>query len=267
MEKVIHKVIIFLLLFVNYLPAAFEIQLINPENIACGSIVSILPGGLNYSTILDEYGINLRASYTSLFGINELAYKSACFSWNHNMQNGYSLRLNAFGDEVYNESQVSAGYARKINPQIRVSVNLNIYNLSIKNYYKAWCFGAGVGGIFNLTEKLKMSLLYNNINGAKLKNGEPLPRLFCAGFKWELHQKVDLMGEFYKDTEYPFITRMGTKIKVVKHINGMAGVQFEPNRFSYGVCCYWGGIKINVAYKSHFDLPSTLYFGCHISIK
>lgn len=250
------------------LHSAFEVQMIEPQNIACGSVVSVLPGGLNYSTIMDEYGINMRASYVNLFGINELAFKSATIFWNKDMQNGFGCRVSSSGDKGYNESLLSLGYARKIKERISLSLGINWYNLAIYKFYRTNSLAFDIGSIFHLTKNFSMSLFYKNINKASLwKYGEPLPQLFCSGLRWKVHQRIDLISEIYKDMDYPFITKIGTKVEIIKHIKGFAGVQLNPDRYSYGICCYWKNLEISAAYQSHFELPQTIYFGCKFSIK
>ena len=261
-----HFLSFFLLL--SSLQAAFEIQMVNPGNIACGGIVSILPGGLNFATVMNDYGVNIQANYSNLYGISALSCKTATISWNRNLKNGYGLRLNSNGDELYNESQLSMGYARKIREPIILAIGVNLYNLKIKDFYTARGLGFDIGTIFKFTEDLSISLLYKNVNNAKLKeNQENLPQIFCSGIKWRLHNKMDIVGEIYKDTEYPFITRLGTRIKIINFISAMAGIQFEPDRYSYGINCGWKGLDIYAAYRSHLDLPPTFYFGCKLSIK
>ena len=125
-----------------------------------------------------------------------------------------------------------------------------------------------LSSIFYVTKNLSISLLYRNVNGAKLwENGERLPQVFVFAASWRVYSRVELLSEIYKDTAYPFVTKFGTRIKIIPHIYGMVGVKFSPDRYSYGLCCFWKALEISAAYQSHFDLPHTIYFGCKISIK
>jgi len=91
--------------------------------------------------------------------------------------------------------------------------------------------------------------------------------VFSTGFHWTVYEKIRLMGEIYKDTEFPFVTRVGTVVKMIDHIHAMAGIQLKPDRYSYGLSCSWRCLQISATYRSHFELPHTIYFGCKMSIK
>ena len=268
MKAIIFRIVLILLVIGIPLAAAFEVQMINPNNIASGNIISILPAGLNFATLTAEYGLNFRASYTKLFGINELGYRSANLSWNRNRNYALGLRMYSFGDKFYNESQISIGYAHKFQEKITVAAGVNTFNLSIKDYYRTWSLALDLGGIFYLWDNLAISLLFQNVNGAQLwKNGEPLPRVFCSGVKWNPISKILLAAEIYKDTMYPFITRFGSQITLIKNIDVLAGMQFNPDRYSYGLSFEWKALEVSAAYRSHLDLPHTIYFGCKLAIK
>ncbi|HMA62157.1 MAG TPA: hypothetical protein VKP78_05850 [bacterium] len=268
MKAIFLRVVLILVVFGIPLSAAFEVQMINPSNIASGNIISILPAGLNFATLTEEYGLNFRANYTKLFGLNELAYKAVNLSWNRNQNYALGFRMYSFGDKFYNESQISVGYAHKFQQKITVAVGVNTYNLSIKDYYRTWSLALDAGSIFHLRDNLAISLLFQNVNGAQLwKNGEPLPRVFCSGVKWNPIPKILLAAEIYKDTIYPFVTRFGSQLTLVKNIDVLAGMQFNPDRYSYGLSFEWKTLEVSAAYRSHQDLAHTIYFGCKLAIK
>jgi len=247
---------------------AFEVQMINPENTSCANIVSLWPGGLNFATIMKAPGVNFRIAYTNLYGLQELSYQAFNITWNRKNNYGFGCRVNTFGDKLYRESLIATGYTKSIYNRIHVSLGLSYYLIDIQNSYKTWSIVADLGGLFEITPNITASILYKNINNGHLKvSHEPLPKIFASGISWQVNKSIELGAEIYKDILFPFSTKFGAKINIFSHVKINSGVQFDPNRYSLGFSFYWKNFEINTGYRTHLNLPSTLHFGCHISIK
>jgi hypothetical protein len=247
---------------------AFEIQMVNPTLIARGGIISIHPGSLNPSAILENDGFCFRSDYTNLFGIKGLHSWDANIEWGKYRLVGIGLHTNACGNDLYQESMLSLSYCRSIKEVISVGGSAVCYNVAIAGDYDSYrAIGISIGSKFFVSDDLRLALLFQNVNAPKLyKDSNDIPETFTFGVQWFPHSKIELNAELYKDTIFPFSTRFGIVIEIFKGVRGLVGVQLNPERYSGGISCKWRNIQFDAAILHHAVLPYTYYFGCGVRI-
>ncbi len=255
-----------LLLSYSVAQGAFEIQTVDPTAMACGNIVCLQPGSLNPATHLEQKGWEVGASYTNLFGLKALQCWNLSLYGSYGRKQGGALLVSSLGNKNYQENSYTLGHAYRIHRRMTMGVSLSGYGLSVVGYSKSWSCGLNVGAKLYLHETLNAAILYQNVNNPKVyQGGEPLPQSFCLGVQWYAHPRLECDLEIFKDTLYPFITRAALKLEFIQNIIGMAGVQLNPDRFAAGFSCRWKGLGFSAALFHHQALPSTFYFGCHLS--
>lgn len=259
-----------IILIFMYLPlfSAFELQMLNPEFIALGGIVSIHPIGLNPATSAHGYGLTLSTNYTNLFGIKDLHCWDYAMNFKPGEKYGYSCKVNSVGNNVYRENTYIFGISRKFRKKISIGISLSYYDLMIKDFQRNGSFGINLGADMKLTDNLQASLLFININRPKIcNNQEMLPEFFAIGLHWIALKRINLNAELYKDTLYPFTTKFGAELLIHSNIAVLLGTQLDPDRFSAGISCRIKNLKFNSAILHHQQLPYTYYFGCNLNIK
>ena len=259
---------ILLLCFVYKLNAAFELQTFSSESIATGGIISTTVFGNNPAIIDDNYKFLVSSNYSNLFGIKELHCWDfgALYRWGE--YNSISIKANSVGNDIYQENTYQIGFARKLELPISLGVSVSLFDLSIVEFDKERAVGVNLGVCYFLTEKLFVSTLYGNVNAPKICNGkEELPQYYAIGLNWEIIPRIEIKGELFKDTIYPFNARFGTAIKLHNNINFFTGLQTNPDRFSSGISIQLFNVKFTSSMQTHLKLPETYYFGCQFYIK
>jgi len=170
-----------------------------------------------------------------------------------------------FGDDLYNEQQISAGYSNKF----------GIASLGIKaNYvqYHAEGFGTkgvvafSVGGIAQLTNQLSVGAHITNINQPEIASleHEHLPTLLNVGISFSPSEKVFITTELEKDLDYKATWKGGIEYKAHKKVlirtgfnvypaAGFFGVGFKPKKFTLDYAFRYlpatgGGHQATIAY-------------------
>jgi hypothetical protein len=150
-----------------------------------------------------------------------------------------------FGDDVYSEQIISAGYGN----------TFGLASLGIKvNYiqYRAEGFGSkgllsiSAGGIAQLTPKLSIGVHIVNVTQQKISNEygrEYLPTILVAGVGLKASEKVFVVTEIEKDLSYASNIKAGLEYMPNKKFavrtgfnsypsSGFAGLGFKPKKFT-----------------------------------
>lgn len=247
--------------------AAFEMQVLNPSFIARGGIISIHSGSLNPAATLENQGIKFRVDYSNLFGIKGLRHSDFNVGWGNNNKRGAFLYVNSLGSQIYQENTYGIGYCHLIRKVIALGLLVKYYDLTIAGYDRAGTIGLTFGSKFYMNDIFRMSLLFQNVNAPKICNkSDALPESFTFGIQWIPDSRVEIDGEIFKDTIFPFSTRVGVKLAIFQGLFGLLGIQLNPDRYSGGISCYWNSFQFDVAILHHIVLPYTFYFGCSYKI-
>ncbi|HPC36678.1 MAG TPA: hypothetical protein P5268_07330 [Candidatus Marinimicrobia bacterium] len=246
--------------------AAFEIHQASPVIIAGGGTISVLPDGSNPATLIEKSGLSTSCDYSNLYGIKNLQIWEIGLFYNHHSKTGFALRLSTLGNPVYQEKTIGFSCARRILPLISLGATVNYYDLTISNYPRTGTVGLNCGLKLFPDSTLGFAILFENINAPKIcDRQEPLPQVFAFGWQWKPIRRGDLSGEIFKDTRFPFTWRSGIRFEVFTGCNLLAGVQFNPDRFSGGLELSWHKFQIALAFLHHPTLPYTVYYQCGLN--
>lgn len=160
-----------------------------------------------------------------------------------------------FGDDVYSEQFVSAGFANKIG---KTSLGVRIGYLQ----YRAAGFGTrgalsiNVGGITQLTPKLTIGAWIQNINQPKINfnDTEKAPVKLLAALAFKPADKFLLTTEIEKDVLYQPLWKTGMEYWIHKKIAARMGFNINPGSAFFGVGFQSWRIKIDYALQSFTTL-------------
>lgn len=173
-----------------------------------------------------------------------------------------------FGDELYSEHIVSAGYANQ----------LGLASLGIKvNYiqYRADGFGAksvvsiNFGGIAEITPLISIGAYIVNINQPKLStvDEERLPVKLVSGVQFNPSEEILLVVEIEKDINYDPTLKSGIEYVIHQKIKVRTGFNLGPNSIHGGVGYYTSRLNVdyalqyNHALKTQFQISSGYKLG------
>jgi len=142
-----------------------------------------------------------------------------------------------FGDDLYNEQLISAGFANKF----------GITSLGLKvNYiqYQAQGFGTrramsiDFGGVTQLTDVITISASISNLTQSKLNfenEKEALPTRLTAGLTFRLSEKILAATELEKDLLFPVMWRTGLEYEFKSKFFARTGFNLQPTSGFFGL--------------------------------
>ena len=162
-----------------------------------------------------------------------------------------------FGDDLYNEQIISAGYSNQF----------GIASLGLKlNYIQYRADGFGVrsalslnfGGIAQITPLFLVGAYIVNLNQPKLStvDKERLPTKLVVGMSFKPGEKVFIATEIEKDLEFDPTLKAGIDYQLHKKIYFRTGFNFHPNAAFFGIGFVVKKIKIDYSLQYSSILTS-----------
>lgn len=156
-----------------------------------------------------------------------------------------------FGDDVYSEQFISAGFANKIG---KTSLGIRVGYLQ----YRAVGFGTrgalsiNVGGITELTSKLSIGAWIQNINQPKINfsDAEKAPVKLLAALSFKPVDRFLLSTEIEKDVLYQPLWKTGMEYWIHKKIAARMGFNINPGSAFFGIGFQSWRIKVDYALQS-----------------
>ena len=145
------------------------------------------------------------------------------------------LGLFRFGDDLYNEQILTAGYSNSFGlASLGVKVNLIQYN--IKGFGSKSAVTASFGGIAKLTERLFLGAHIVNINQPKLSSldEERVPTILIAGILTKVSDNVTVTAELEKDLDNKAAIKAGVEYRILKKFYARTGIRIQPNAGFFG---------------------------------
>lgn len=149
-----------------------------------------------------------------------------------------------FGDDLYNEQQLSTGYSNKFGIA-SLGVKLNYVQYHAEGFGTKGVITISVGGIAQLTEQLSIGAHITNINQPEISSleHEHLPTLLNVGIGFRSSEKLFITTELEKDLDYKATWKGGVEYKAHKKIMlrtgfnaypaaGFLGIGFKPKKFT-----------------------------------
>jgi hypothetical protein len=145
---------------------------------------------------------------------------------------GFSLFR--FGDNVYNESVVSAGYSNRFG-LAALGVRVNYIQYQAEGFGTKGVFTVGMGGIAELTPRLLLGAYITNVNRPEISNdGDRVPALLNAGIALTPTPNVLIAAEVQKDLDYEATWKAGLEYTFHKKFSARTGFNLKPNASFFG---------------------------------
>ncbi len=201
---------------------------------------------LNPATIAQLQQSSISLSYTpSIFEIPELSSTTIISAIPTEYGNiGASFTTN--GISLYREMIGTLTYAKNFDGQYNVGVNINLQNLTIKNYGSTSVIGIDIGGSVNIVENVRTGFSILNINRPTLgKIKDELPQVYSAGIEYMFASSALISLDMVKDVRYPLALRIGTDFSPHEIITVRFGMHNQPFKIHMQTSSYYGGISIH----------------------
>lgn len=139
-----------------------------------------------------------------------------------------------FGDVLYNEQLISAGFSSKLG-LAALGAQVNYIQYHAQGFGTKSVVSVNFGGIATLTPKLSVGAYIHNINQPEITSEEKLPTRLVAGIAFHPVEKVLVATELEKDLEYDPVWRTGIEYLFHKKFCARTGYRFNPNTAFFGL--------------------------------
>lgn len=153
-----------------------------------------------------------------------------------------------FGDNLYSEQIVSAGFSNKLGiASLGAKVNYIQYNA--EGFGTKGVLSLSLGGITELTPHLKIGVHIINLNQPSISRtgDEHLPTILTAGAAFTPGDKVFITAEIEKDLEYSPIWKAGLEYKPFDKVAFRTGFNLHPNASFFGTGFHTKKLHIDYA--------------------
>lgn len=168
----------------------------------------------------------------------------------------FSISANYYGYKEYNESEISVGYARKLNDKIDIGAKFNYFSVRIPLYGKASTFNFDVGAIFHITEQLHSGVnIYNPFSSRLGKNTEEkLIPVYKAGLGYEFSPSFFTSVEVIKEQGESTGIHGSFQYKPITQLFARAGVVTSSNIWYAGIGYLLKDLRFDVTVSIHRQL-------------
>lgn len=139
-----------------------------------------------------------------------------------------------FGDELYNEQLISAGFASKFG-LASLGAQINYVQYSATGFGTKGVVSVNLGGIAQLTPHLLVGAYVINLNQPEISAEEKLPTKLVAGLGIKPIEKVFIGIEVEKDLDFDPSWKMGLEYAFHKKFIARTGYNLRPNIGFFGL--------------------------------
>ena len=139
-----------------------------------------------------------------------------------------------FGDDLYNEHVISAGFASKFG-LASLGVQINYIQYSAEGFGTKGVASINLGGIAELTPQLSIGAYIINLNQPEISEEEKLPTTLVAGLGFKPIEKLFIAAEIEKDLDFDPTWKMGLEYIFHKKFSARTGYNLHPNKGFFGL--------------------------------
>ncbi len=162
----------------------------------------------------------------------------------------FGLGISRFGDDLFNQQQVSIGYGNKF----------GITDLGIRIAYHQYHFegfgNKGVpvisfGGITTITDQFLIGAFVENLNQAKISDfqDERIPTIMQVGISYRPLESVAVNVDVQKDIDFKTSVLIGFSYAIIDNLTVRSGFNTSPSRQFFGVDFIPSNIKGILSYS------------------
>ena len=173
-----------------------------------------------------------------------------------------------FGDELYSEQLLSAGYANQMG-LASLGIKVNYVQYRAEGFQTRSALSLNFGGIAEITPTISVGALIVNLNQPKLSSydNERLPVKLVSGIQFNPSEEILLVVEIEKDINYDPTLKSGIEYVIHQKIKVRTGFNLGPNSIHGGVGYYTSRLNVdyalqyNHALKTQFQISSGYKLG------
>lgn len=200
-------------------------------------------------------GWHLGLYYENQWLLKETAFKSGVMTVSFPKVGCFGLSVNHFGGSQYSESSFGLAYARSFGPYLQMGLRIDYLLLHFSEGYpnrNAFDFALGIQS--QITEKLRLGacLIHPVTSRWKTANADQLPIMMRFGMSFQFTKSFNGQIELERDSGRDGIRiGAGFEYQLFDRFWMRAGVEHNPNIFSFGIGYQVGWLKIDISAQMH----------------
>jgi hypothetical protein len=145
-----------------------------------------------------------------------------------------SMGVYRFGDDLYNEHLVTAGFSSQFG-LAALGMSVNYIQYRTEGFGSKGVVSVNLGGIAELTPHLSVGAYIVNLNQPEINDLEKLPTKLVAGIGFKPTDKVFMATEIEKDLEYDPVWKLGIEYIFHQKFCARTGYNINPNTAFFGL--------------------------------
>jgi hypothetical protein len=172
---------------------------------------------------------------------------------------GIGINAHYSGDVHFNNNQIGLAYARRLNEQVSLGIQFNYNNMRIAGYGNHSTVTFEIGGLWQVTQKIRMGLhVYNPVGGKFGKQQqEKLPAIYTMGMGYEASDNFFIGAEIIKEENQPVAVNAGMQYQFSQQFFARAVVSAATGQFAAGLGLKWKRCKVELISSRHQQLGFT----------
>ena len=146
------------------------------------------------------------------------------------------LGVSYYGDELYNQLTVAAAARHQVG-FARLGARLAYRQFYLENYgYKRTAI-VDIGGVFTLSEEVKLAMLITNLTRSRLEGQEDyrLSSLLALGISYQPISSFRIDMQLTKDINLPVSGNLGMEYKINRYVSARTGFNFTNSQGALGL--------------------------------
>lgn len=191
-------------------------------------------------------------------------------------QQAVGLDVGSYGFNGFRENRLGMTYAATILERLSMGAKVSVANFSIIDYGSTNLFYVDLGLHLKVTEQINVGFMASNVNRASVLSltgvRSYFPTYFTLGASYQPTQKVLVVVDVQKGTQFAASFRGGVEYQVNEFIHARLGVNAESfgSEGNYGVSMFAAGFGANLGdAKLDFALSYSRILGYspHVSLE
>lgn len=174
----------------------------------------------------------------------------------------FGLLIQYHGFDLYNEQMIGLGYARQLSDHVSIGAKFDYFQLRIPGYGKASFLAGELGVLSKLGRWLEVGFFTYHPFLRNLNENEILPNQFTFGINYQPTNKLKLLAEVSKQSDYQENIRFGLEYYFIDKFAIRLGVATEPSQITFGVAFRpQGNMGISLGSSFHESLNTSPLIG------
>lgn len=164
----------------------------------------------------------------------------------------FALQAQYYGMDAYSEQRLGLAYGRTLVDGLRLGAQIDVLNLSIRNYGNVLSLTAALGLQYELFDDLQVGAHVFSPTTVAITEQYDLPTIFQLGIAYRPSSKILLQAEAAQEVNAATSFRAGLEYQLAAALSLRLGMASNPSLFTFGIGYQLeNGLSLDVAASYH----------------